>query len=152
LENAMANSNERWVYSPLWSLPQIIYQIIQHDNNERWNDCYVSGNECISFDLVEEYPQFPWKYYGLSGNTMKKAKEQFIRSRVKQYFTETVCVEIIDHSLHPDNFYKLYDLGFHENQYGKRLMFSDSLNNVEQNNDEDDGQPHKRLKTTHLSL
>jgi hypothetical protein len=59
-----------------------------------------------------------WDYQRLSGNSMKKAKETFIQSQqVKQYFMANVAVEIENHCLHPDNFFKLYELGHHENQY-----------------------------------
>ncbi len=82
-----------------------------------WNYDYLCMNPNITWDIVEQYPQYPWKYYYLSLNTMTKAKEQFIQLRVKQHFQEQVCPEIENHCLHPDNFFKLYEWGHHENQY-----------------------------------
>jgi hypothetical protein len=66
---------------------------------------------------VEQNPQFSWDYYLLSRNSMQKGKEQFVQQKIKEYFKNEVFPEMMSHCLHPDNFFKLYGLGLHENKY-----------------------------------
>ncbi len=97
--------------------PNITWDIVQSNPQINWNYRYLSNNTNITWKIVKSNPQVPWDYEELSSNSMIKAKDKFIQSRIKQYFLEHVCPEIENYCLHPDNFFRLYDLGYHENQY-----------------------------------
>jgi hypothetical protein len=119
-EIVRANPQFPWHYELLSGNRNITWEIVRANPQIPWNYHVLSGNnENISFDIVEQNPQIRWNYERLSSNSMKQAKDKFIQSRIriKQHFLEHVCPEIENHCLHPDNFFNLYELGHHENQY-----------------------------------
>jgi hypothetical protein len=117
VEIVQANPEKPWNYESLSENPNITWEIVDANPQIPWDFHLLSMNPNISFDVVEQNPQIPWSYHNLSVNTMDNVKDKFIQSRVKQYFMTNVAVEIENHCLHPDNFFKLYELGHHEHMY-----------------------------------
>ena len=117
LENIVQqNPQIPWDYQSFCRNENITWEIIQQHPEIPWNLDWYGQNPNISFKFVEQHPEIPWNYYDLSVNTMVNNKEKI---RIQQYFMANIAVEITNHCLHPDNFFKLYDLGFHDYQYNK---------------------------------
>lgn len=77
-----------------------------YDDYDLGNDV-LSGNQAIDWDIVKSHPEYKWSYYVSSGNSMKYAREKYIRKHLQNQFRHSdLHKELIETFWHPKNMSK----------------------------------------------
>ncbi len=67
----------------------------------------INYNPNITWEIVQNNPDKPWNYFWLSLNTMEKAKNNYIRKELQQWFKQSeLKAELIATVWHPKNYEK----------------------------------------------
>ncbi len=101
------NSSKRWNWQYISMNPNITWEIIQDNPDKPWNWDAISINPNIDFGIVQNNPDKPWNYGNLSKHQMEKARNNYIRKELQQWFKQSeLKAELMATVWHPKNYEK----------------------------------------------
>ena len=86
--------------------PNITWEIVQNNPDKPWKYSMLSQNPNITWKIVRNNSDKSWSYYFLSQNEMKTDKENYINKKCAQNISNTIFEELIQVVWHPKNIEK----------------------------------------------
>ncbi len=79
--------------------PNITFDIIQDNPDKPWDWLGISRNPNITWKIIQDNPDKNWSWYNISRNKFTKEKEQFINRKCREhmaaYKIQQWCLSII---------------------------------------------------------
>lgn len=101
-----------WDHFYLSKNPHILlnmYELYPHrfDKHKIWvlNDTFADCEE-VSWDLVEEHPNFDWDWSKICRANMLKTKETFMHHYIQLFYSQKVLGDLEEYFIRPDNLNK----------------------------------------------